>query len=223
MSNARMNESKIWSSYNELLLSADIDRIRKLLVRYDLFQLAKNIPGDLVECGVFKGTGFIYWLKLLAIYDPGSIKKVVGFDTFSEFANSYKPYEQKSVDAFVTEAEFSGTSKEAIMQRAEDLGLTRRAELVVGDLLTTAGDYVIRNPGFRISLLNLDVDTYEGTKVSLEKFYPVVSRGGVIVLDEYSARGWGESDAVDEFFREKAIEIKTVPFSSRPTAYLIKP
>ena len=46
--------------------------------------------------------------------------------------------------------------------------------------------------------------------------------GGVIVLDEYACRGWGESDAVDEFFSDKNVEIKSVPFGAQPTAYLIK-
>ena len=47
-----------------------------------------NVPGDIVECGVFKGTGQIYWLKLLRIYDEYSMKKVVGFDTFQSFPKS---------------------------------------------------------------------------------------------------------------------------------------
>jgi hypothetical protein len=50
-----------------------------------------------------------------------------------------------------------------------------------------------------------------------------VSRGGLIVLDEYACKGWGESDAVDEFFRDRDVEIKAIPFSSKPTAYIIKP
>ena len=43
----------------------------------------------------------------------------------------------------------------------------------------------------------------------LNEFYKKVSRGGIIVLDEYGKRGWGETDAVDEFLDDhKELEIK---------------
>ena len=76
-----MNE-EIFDAYNFLLESNDVDRIKKILVRYELYKLSQNIPGDIIECGVFKGTGHIFWLKLLKIFDNNSLKKVVGFDTF---------------------------------------------------------------------------------------------------------------------------------------------
>ena len=68
----------------------------------------------------------------------------------------------------------------------------------------------------------MDFDTYHGSKTVLENFYPLVTPGGIIVLDEYAIRGWGESDAVDEFFAGKSVEIRTVEYSSKPKAYIIK-
>src|SRR5690606_16006454 len=97
------------------------------------------------------------------------------------------------------------------------------AELVPGDVIETLPAYVKNNPGFRISLLNLDFDTYYGTKAALEHLYDLVTPGGLIVLDEYGKRGWGESDAVDEFFKNKAAEIRSVRGSFQPTAYIRKP
>jgi len=192
-------------------------------MRYELFKMSLDVPGDIVECGVFKGVGLMYWLKLIAIFAPGSRKRVVGFDTFRTFAASLQPYERVSAEAYVKEAKFDGVDPESILKRATDAALEKRIELVEGDLQVTAREYVERNPGFRISLLHLDVDTYLGTKAALESFYPVVSRSGVIVLDEYGCRGWGESDAVDEFFTDRNVEIKAVPFAAKPTAYIVKP
>ena len=106
---------------------------------------------------------------------------------------------------------------------AETAGLSRRLELVPGDLGETAQGYVTANPGFRISLLHLDLDAYAGTRAALEALWPRVSRGGVVVLDEYGARGWGESQAVDEYFADQHVEIKAVPNASQPTAYIVKP
>jgi hypothetical protein len=218
----RFDDDYIWECYNNLLLSHDLERVRKLIVRCDLFRMSLEVPGDIVECGVFKGTGLMYWLKLLAIFCPGSRKLVIGFDTFGEFASSLLPYEKDTVDAYVQEAVSEPNDPAAIMKRTADAGLDDRVEIVEGQLELTANQYVKDNPGFRISLLHLDLDTYSGTKAALEAFYPVVSKGGVVVLDEYACRGWGESDAVDEFFSDKNVEIKSVPFGAQPTAYLIK-
>ena len=71
-------------------------------------------------------------------------------------------------------------------------------------------------------MLNLDLDTYEGTKHALQNFFPLVSKGGVVIFDEYGSRGWGESEAIDEFFKDTKYKIKKTAFGYKPTAYLIK-
>ena len=72
-----MKKNDIWESYNHLLLSDDISRIRKTLARYELFKKTMNIPGDIVECGVFKGVSFMFWLKCLKIFSENSPKKLL--------------------------------------------------------------------------------------------------------------------------------------------------
>jgi len=216
------SENSLWDSYNTLLLSPDTDRIRKLLVRYELFKMTLDIPGDIVECGVFKGAGWMYWLKLLELYARGEQKRVIGFDTFGSFADSLLDYERESAKAFTDEAAFEGVNPDDIIASAHKAGFTN-AELVPGDVTETLTEYIKRNPGFRISLLHLDFDTYHGTKVALEHMYDLVTPGGLILLDEYGKRGWGESDAVDEFFSGKGVEIKAVRNSFQPTAYIKKP
>ena len=78
-------KNKIFEAYNYLIESDDVERLKKLFIRYELFKMSQDIPGDILECGVFKGTGHIFWLKLLKIFDPNSNKKVLGFDTFGDF------------------------------------------------------------------------------------------------------------------------------------------
>lgn len=217
-------EQEVWNFYNGLLCSSDVSRLRKLLVRNDLFRLTINIPGDIVECGVFKGAGMMFWRKLLEIYSPGAPKKVIGFDTFSEYAASCQEFELKEKDKFVKEAAFAGIDLEDLRNMFRSASFGNEMELVPGDIQVSAAAYAEKNRGFRISLLNLDFDTYLGTKSALEAFYPLVSRGGVIIFDEYGKAGWGESEAVDEFFRDKPeVKVHSVPHSSGPTAYAIKP
>ena len=45
---------------------------------------------------------------------------------------------------------------------------------------------------------------------------------GVVVFDEYAIDEWGESIAVDEYFKDKKVVYKSFPWSFSPTAFLIK-
>ena len=212
----------IWDSYNNLILSDDIERLKKILVRHDLYKLTQKLPGDIVECGVFKGVGYVYWLKLLKIYEQFSHKKVIGFDTFGAFSDSLLDYEKVSAKKFMNEASFKSTDLVRLNKVIKEIEMKERAELIKGDVIKTCKKYVKNNPGFRISLLHLDLDTYHGTKQTLENFWDLIVPGGVIVLDEYAKRGWGESDAVDEFIKDKNIIIQQIEFSSQPTAMIIR-
>jgi len=213
----------IFEAYNHLIESEDTGRLKKIFARYELFKKTISVPGDIVECGVFKGTGHIYWLKLLKIFDEHSIKKVVGFDSFENFTDTILEYEKKEQKKFVKEANYKNISIKEINKKISKLGMIQRSELIKGDIVKTAKKYTVSNKGFKISLLNLDLDTYEGTKSALYHFYKKVSRGGIIVLDEYGKRGWGETDAVDEFLDDhKELEIKSIEYSNQPTAYIVK-
>ena len=64
------------------------------------------------------------------------------------------------------------------------------------------------------------MDTYNGTKSALKYFYPKISRGGIIILDEYASRGWGETQAVDEFIKEKKYKVETLENTDSPTGYI---
>ena len=98
-----------------------------------------------------------------------------------------------------------------------------RIELVAGDATITIGDYVKNNPGFRIAMLYLDFDVYEPTIVALEALYSLIVPGGLVVFDEYAIRGWGESDAADEFFGARGLRYQTISWALSPTAFLVKP
>jgi len=223
MSEIPMNTEKNWEAYNDFLLSGTLDRFTKILARYELFRLVCNLPGDIVEAGVFKGTGVLYWAKLLQIFNPLSIRRVVGFDTFEGYVSKNNlDSERTAADAFVCEAAYVPVTAQEIFESARIQGLGHRVELVVGDGTKTIPEYVRRNPGFRIALLNLDFDVYTATKTALEELYNRVVPGGVIAFDEYASRLWGESNAADEFFSTRKIQYRTLPWAKSPSAYLIK-
>ena len=70
----------------------------------------------------------------------------------------------------------------------------------------------------KISLLRLDTDWYESTKIELEVLFPLLSRNGIMIIDDYGY--WkGSKKAVDEYFKDKNINLFKIDFTSR---YLFK-
>lgn len=218
-----MSEQESWDSYNEFLLRGTLNRFTKMFARYELFKRVIDIPGDIVEGGVFKGTGVLFWAKLIQIFNPLSARKVIGFDTFEGLPESTSsPYDRSSGAQFIATSNYQPVSPESILDIASNLGLAHRIELVKGDACVTIKQYVEERPGFRVALLNLDFDTYEPTAVALQYFVPRVVSKGIVALDEYAEHKWGESDAVDEFIRGKRIVLNSFPWALSPTAYFQK-
>lgn len=84
-------------------------------------------------------------------------------------------------------------------------------EIVKGDIVQTLRTWRPR----RIALLRLDTDWYESTTAELELLYPLLSRGGVLIIDDYGH--WeGSRQAVDEFFaREPGLLLHRITYAVR--------
>ena len=59
---------------------------------------------------------------------------------------------------------------------------------------------------------------------ALEALWPRVSKGGVVVFDEYAIPKWSEAKAVDAFLSKLGaeLEIKCLPWARTPSAYVVK-
>ena len=65
-------------------LSMRPERMAKFAVHYEAFKMIKNVPGSIVECGVFKGTSFVRFAMLRELFENNYSAKLVGFDVFSD-------------------------------------------------------------------------------------------------------------------------------------------
>jgi hypothetical protein len=218
-----VQEQERWDLYNQFSLWGETDRFTKMLARYELFKLIVDKPGDIVEGGVLKGAGLLYWAKLIQIFNPHSVRKVIGFDTFEGYPEgSSGTHDQDTAQSFrqIQIQEQSDVSTERIMDIAAQQGLEHRIELVKGNASDSVKSYVEEHPGFRVALLNLDFVLYEPTLATMQHLYPLVVLGGVVALDEYAVPGMGESDAVDEVLGG-GVQMRTFPWAKSPTAYFI--
>ncbi len=214
-----------WPAY---VLRRDIPRF---LSHYELFKHVIDLPGCIVELGVFKGASFFTWSMLLETFVPfDRSRKVFGFDSFeglTEFSAKDGRMDT-SADKVVGGYKCTAAELETLTQLHNSDNMipgTKRANLIVGDIKDTIPRFLEDNPGLKISLLHFDVDLYEPTKFGMEQLFPLVLQGGVVCFDEYGLVPWqGETRAVDEYFAKIGIApaIKKHAFTQTPHGYLIK-
>ncbi len=207
--------------------------LKRFLAHVELFNRTIEIPGDIAELGVFRGLGLMTWANLLEAYCIGNrTKTVYGFDNWKGFTdftqNDGAPNDRahKVIGGFNPEP-FKTELEQAIGIFDSDrfVPWKSRVKLVDGQIENTVPEFVLNNPGVRFSLVHFDCDLYAPTKAALDALWPCVSRGGVLLFDEYAIPDWpGETKAVDEFMADKPeLRLQTLSWTNAPTAYLIKP
>lgn len=164
------------------------------------------IPGDIVECGVYRGGQIMcaaltcsqprhFWLydTFTGMSDPGphDIRK-------GHHATELTKWRKHTVNRNWCRADIDVVEENVSSVLARD-----RFTLVQGDV----GETLRVGPWpDQIAFLRLDTDWYESTRAELEVLYPRVSAGGMVVFDDYHS--WdGARKAVDEYFEALGIEI----------------
>lgn len=95
--------------------------------------------------------------------------------------------------------------------------------LIEGDVEQTLPKFKSENPGFRISLLYIDVDIERPTYNALKYLWDRVVPGGIIVFDEYEYHKFSESTGVDRFMKEENITLNLISTNwMSPTCYVVK-
>ena len=221
-----MTESETFDYFMQKGLQLDLGphAMSKLLARYELSKLIMDLPGDIVDCGVYRGASLFQWANFVELFAPRSQKIVYGFDSFEGFSSEHDDAaDQASVSKLMDDDEkFVPRTVAELTSIAESLEVAHRLKFVAGDATETIPKFVEDHKGLRLCLLYLDFDVYDATLAALNRLYPLIVPGGILVLDEYGSEGWGESDAVDEFFRGKDVTFERFGWSAGPAAYCVK-
>jgi O-methyltransferase len=146
--------------------------------------LADDIPGDLVECGVWRGGASILMRAVLAAY-ADETRCVWLADSFAGVpppdAANYKADKGIRLDRAAGVLAVPESEVRANFQR---YGLLDgQVRFLPGWFKDTLHDAPID----RIAVLRLDGDLYESTIQSLDALYPRLSPGGFCVIDDYHA------------------------------------
>ncbi|MDQ3675434.1 MAG: TylF/MycF family methyltransferase [Actinomycetota bacterium] len=167
-----------------------------------------GIDGDIVECGVYRGgSAAVMGSAMVALTDERPRKLWL----FDSFAGMPPAGERDGEFSHTLEGAYVGSQQETRRLLGQAGVPEDRFEIVTGFYADTFA--TIKTP--RTALLHVDCDFYEPVKLTLEKFYPRLSPGGFVVLNDYGIYK-GARTATDEFFDAHGLDIE--PVAVDPTA-----
>jgi hypothetical protein len=183
---------------------------------------AATIPGDIVECGVWRGGSMLAAARTLL--ECGERERDLWlFDTFEGMSDATVQdvaIDGRSANSLLNEQDRNDARSVWCYAGLEEVQAVMsgsgyppsRVHFVQGKVQDTLPD---RAPA-RIALLRLDTDWYESTRHELEHLYPRLSPGGILIIDDYGH--WaGCRQAVDEYFasRRPPILLQRVDYTGR--------
>lgn len=188
--------------------------LRKMQRLYEsvIYLNENNINGSFVECGVYRG-GSIMNMALTQL-NYNKVVHIYIYDTFEgmtpqgEYDVNHRGVPASkilknprkkcvcSLEEVKNNVSLTDYPKEFLHFRKGDVAITLRKEVPE-----------------KISLLRLDTDWYESTKIELEVLFPRLVTGGVLILDDYGY--WrGARKATDDYFASLGINPKLEPMES---------
>lgn len=213
------DEAKAFDYENGFYLTAQITRMSNILSHYELYKKIVELPGDIVELGVYKGGSLFQFASFRELLENERSRKLIGFDMFGEFPETYNDGDHAFREKWILETKNSFLTKEEIRTSLSNRKIGN-TELVQGDITVTVPAYIREHPYMKIALLHIDVDIYEPTVTGLQYLYDCVVPGGIIVLDDYGVAG--ETKAVDEFLKDKNIKLRRLSISQHKPSYIQK-
>ncbi|CEO27790.1 TylF/MycF/NovP-related O-methyltransferase [Paraclostridium sordellii] len=208
------NISNSWDYENGFYLTSPVNRMGKQLAQYELYKKIVNIPGEVLEFGVYKGASIIRFATYRELLENTYSRKIIGFDIFGEFPKTDNDDDNKFIQRF-EEQGGNGISKEVLEDFIKHKNINN-IELIKGNVFDTLDEFLEKNKQIKISLLHLDLDVYKPTKFILEKLYERMVPGGIIVFDDYGTVK-GATDAIDEFLKEKNKKIEKLSLCYIPS------
>jgi hypothetical protein len=172
--------------------------VEKTIGLYQIFSYLKNknIKGDIVECGVGRGVSIFKMAKISTILEMN--KNIFGYDSFEGF-----PEPNIKDDSFRNpkKGDWSDTSIKHVEEHFLESQIlkdffTKNVFLVQGFFDKTLPISSHKD----IAFLHLDCDLYDSYRTCLKELFKKVSKGGIVLIDEYKHAKWpGATKAIDEF------------------------
>ncbi|MCB9225112.1 MAG: TylF/MycF/NovP-related O-methyltransferase [Crocinitomicaceae bacterium] len=215
---------KTFKQYYDICSEYTMTSVERMYALYNAtkYVIENNIPGDFVECGVWKG-GSSLLIALILKENSISNRKIYLYDTFegmSEPTTNDVDFTGATAEKQLSDSDIENQSsvwcysgmdevKKNFTDHQIDL---KNIEFVKGKVEETIPQTI---PS-AIALLRLDTDWYESTKHEMDHLYPLLENKGVLIIDDYGH--WkGCRKAIDEYFESKQIKplINRIDYTGR--------
>ena len=172
---------------------------------------AMRLEGDFVECGVNTG------ILSLAVCDhlrfEGSGRMMYLFDTFAGTPESMMSDKEKEKRRMENQMYYPECYNLAL----ENFAPYPNVKLVRGEVPASLAEVSID----KVAYLSIDMNVARAERAAIEHFWPKLSSGAIVVLDDYGWRGFEEQQqTMDEFARRQGVAIASLPTGQ---GLLVKP
>ena len=203
---------------NSFTVYSSRQNVAKLIAQYELVKETKNVLGDIIEAGVYYGSGLMGWANILASIEPYNYQcKIIGFDTFEGSKGAtkkdliYKRIQRR--DGEYNANSFNDLKKSIdIFNEDRPLAHLDKVKLVKGDIVKTSKIYAKENPAQAIRILHIGMNIYTPTFHTLKNFLPKMSKGSIVAIDGLNYATAGCMTALREIINTNDFELKTIDY-----------
>lgn len=172
-----------------------------------------HIKGDIVECGVWKGGSMMCAAKEL-LRNKSNYRNIYLYDTFmgmteptvndvSFLGNEASELYNQRINIENSRSDWCYSSLDEVKLNMQSTGYPINKMIYVKGKVE---DTIPKTVPTQIALLRLDTDWYQSTKHELEYLFPLLTPGGILIIDDYGH--WlGSKRATDEFIYKNDLKI----------------
>ncbi len=185
--------------------------LARFLALHEIYQRVEDLAGHIADIGAYKGASFLYFAKLIKLFEPYNPTEAHGFEWFKGQAPGPKD------DA--AQAGKYKASKSRLERLIEYQGLGNIAKLFDLDLVNDLDIFFTQYPHYRYKILFIDCGIHQVMEEVLWHFWPRLTPGGVVIFDHYNDPvSPSESALADRF----DCQMEQIPYSRSPTAFFMK-
>ncbi|HAM35968.1 MAG TPA: dTDP-6-deoxy-L-hexose 3-O-methyltransferase [Elusimicrobia bacterium] len=190
----------------------------RLLALYEIFKQILDVKGSIIECGIHRGFGLMSWAQFSAVLEPANLtRRIYGFDSFEGFTQVHQHDKNTRLNpkrgGLRADCHQELTQLIKVYDSDRFLGHVDKVHMIKGDATKTIPDFLSKNRHLMVSLLFLDFDLYEPTKVAIQQFLPRMPKGAVLAFDELDNPIWpGETQAALEAIGLSQLKIRRLPW-----------
>lgn len=189
--------------------------LARFLMLYELFKMTRGVLGHVAEIGVWKGASFLFFAKLIRIFEPKGITQVHGFEWFRGMA----------MTSALDDGRYEGLHKadrELLLKEISVQDLGGIAFVHDLDVSRELPGFFEENPSLMFRLVFVDCGSYEVLKACIPEFWRRLTKGGIMVFDHANfCSVKAETVAVREFLGDDA-EMKAFDYCRWPSGYIVK-